>query len=262
MQKKPHILITNDDGIEAPGIRHLWKAVKDHFRVTIVAPTTEKSGAGLGITLRDPLHVQEVAWENKTAAWKITGTPADCIRMAVRVILDTPPDLILSGINRGSNSGRNVLYSGTVGGAIEGVLRNVPGIAFSCEDFESPKYDLAEKYVMPIVQYVLDHPLPKGTLLNVNFPVSTDIRGVKLASQGRGYWIENPDQRVHPEGRPYYWLGGKWQHQDEEPHSDVFLLKEGFVTAVPIHVHELTDHGALKGHGEQFNKKMHSHFSK
>lgn len=258
MHKKPHILITNDDGIDAPGIKHLWAALVDHFKVSIVAPSSEKSGTGLGITMRDPLHMQEVNWGDKTRAWKVSGTPADCVRIGMSLLLDSRPDLIVSGINRGSNSGRNVLYSGTVGGAIEGVLRNVPSIAFSCEEYYKPDFPLAQKYVMPIVNYVLDHSLPPGTLLNVNFPTSSEIRGVRLASQGRGFWIENPEQRMHPEGTPYCWLGGKWHHQDEEDHSDVALLKQGFVAAVPIHVHELTDRMALDSHRERFEEKMHT----
>lgn len=256
MKNKTRILITNDDGIDAPGIRHLWNALVGHYEVFIIAPSSEKSGAGLSITLRDPLHIQEEEWDLKTLAWKITGTPADCVRLGLSVLLKDPPDLIVSGINRGSNSGRNVLYSGTVGAAIEGALRNVPSIAFSCEDFDKPDYVTAQKYTRSIVDYVLDHPLPLGTLLNVTFPTVPTIRGIKLASQGRGYWKENPDQRLHPEGRTYYWLGGKWYHQEEEEISDVFLLKQGYITAVPIHIHELTDRTVLKTHAPSFEIRM------
>lgn len=257
MQKKPHVLITNDDGIEALGIKHLWQALANDFKVSIVAPSSEKSGSGLGITIRDPLHIHQVPWEKETDAWKISGTPADCVRMGISVLLDNPPDLIVSGINRGSNAGRNVLYSGTVGGVIEGALRNVPGIAFSCDDYDKPDYAAAEKHVLPIVRYLLSHPLPRGTLLNVNVPTCPKILGVKLASQGRGYWIENPDERIHPsEGRRYYWLGGKWENHTEELHSDVALLKQGYVTCVPIHVHELTDRDVIHTHKEKFEEMM------
>lgn len=254
MQKKPHVLITNDDGIDAIGIKHLWQALAKDFNISIVAPSSEKSGSGLGITLRDPIHIQQVPWEQNTAAWKVSGTPADCVRMGLRVLLNTPPDLIVSGINRGSNAGRNVLYSGTVGGAIEGALRNIPGIAFSCHDYDKPDYATAEKYVLPIVRYLLAHPLPGGTLLNVNVPTCPKLLGVKLARQGRGYWIENPEGRLHPEGRPYYWLGGKWQHHSEEEHSDVALLDQGYITCVPLHVHELTDRNVLDSHRDRFEK--------
>jgi 5'-nucleotidase len=253
MNKKPRILITNDDGVDAPGIWHLWNALHDVADISIVAPANEKSGSGLAITTLKPLHIFEVKWEKNTPAWKITGTPADCVRLALSVILANPPDLIVSGINRGSNSGKNVLYSGTVGGAIEAVFRNVPGIAFSCTDYANPNYKIAEEYVLPIVKHVLEHPLSQGTLLNVNFPESDKIRGVKLARQGQGFWIESPHERIHPaEGRPYYWLGGTWHHLEEEDDSDVALLKNGYVTAVPIYVKELTDHKHLKERKETF----------
>lgn len=253
MTKKPHILITNDDGIDAPGIKHLWQALVDFADISIIAPATEKSGVGLSITLREPLHIESIPWAKQTRAWKVSGTPADCVRLGVSVILEDHPDLIVSGINRGYNSGRNVLYSGTIGGVIEGVLRNVPGIAFSSGDFDKPNYAIAEKYIHRIVEHVLAHPMPNGTFLNVNFPDSKeDIKGFKLARQGRGYWIENPDERLHPEGRRYYWLGGKWHHHEEPENSDVALLEQGYMTAVPIHIHELTDHALLNARKSAF----------
>jgi 5'-nucleotidase len=238
---KPRILITNDDGIDAPGIKHLWQALADHADLYIVAPASEKSGVGLAVTLRDPIQITPVSWDRNTPAWKVTGTPADCVRMALSVILDSPPDLIVSGINRGANSGRTVLYSGTIGGVIEGTLKNVPGIAFSCVEYDHPDYQVTERFIAPLVKHVLAHPLPKGTLLNVNFPDSKEILGVKFARQGRGMWIENPEARVHPEGHHYYWLGGKWHDHVEDEESDVHLLKSGYAAAVPIHVSDLTD---------------------
>jgi len=241
MLKKQKILITNDDGIDAPGLRFLWEALVDVAELYIIAPSTEKSGVGLAITIREPIHIQPVEWAKGTKAWKITGTPADCVRMAMSVILDSPPDLIVSGINRGANSGRNVLYSGTIGGVIEGALRDVPGIAFSCVDFVNPDYKKVKHLIYPIVKHFTEHPLPIGTLLNVNFPDAQEIRHVKMARQGKGYWIEDPSHRVHPEGHSYFWHGGKWDEHEEDEESDVHLLKQGFATAVPIHVSELTD---------------------
>ncbi len=253
MQKKPKILITNDDGIAAPGLKHLWEALADAAELYIVAPATEKSGVGLAITIRDPILIQPVEWEKDTPAWRVTGTPADCVRMGMSVILKDKPDLIVSGINRGSNSGRNVLYSGTVGGVIEGALRNVPGIAFSCVDFMNPNYQQTQEHILPLVHYVLQHPLPQGTILNVNFPDAQKILGVKLARQGRGFWIESPDARQHPEGHDYYWLGGKWHEHDEHEESDVHLLKQGYAAAVPIHISELTDLNHFHGRKDHFN---------
>lgn len=243
--KKPKILITNDDGIQAPGIWHLWHALKDHAEITIVAPSKEQSAVALSITIRDPLVLKKMDWEDAATAWHVNGTPADCVKMALSVIMDSPPDLIVSGINRGSNAGRNVLYSGTVGGVIEGVLRDIPGIAFSCYRYHSPDYQVVEKFIPAIVDYVLDHKPPQGTLLNVNFP-DAEIKGFKFTRQGKEFWGEAPDERNHPhEGHSYYWMGAKLLKFDEHEDSDITWLQKGYVTAVPIHVSELTDHDHL-----------------
>jgi 5'-nucleotidase len=254
MTKKPHILITNDDGIYAKGIKHLWQALEEFAHVSIIAPASEKSGTGVSITLKDPIHIENIRWEKETPAWKVSGTPADCIRMALSVILDQPPDLIVSGINRGANSGRNVFCSGTIGGVIEGALRGIPGIAFSSVDFENPDFLSAQKCVLPIVRYLLEHPFSKGTLLNVNVPTGA-TKGLKLARQGMGSWIENPDKRLHPDGIPYYWHGGKWDEHNEHDQSDVALLQLGYTTAVPLHISELTDHEILKTRKALFEEK-------
>jgi 5'-nucleotidase len=256
MQKKPKILITNDDGIMAPGLKCLWESIVDIADVYIVAPATEQSGVGLAITIHTPIQILPVKWERETTAWKVTGTPADCVRVGLSVLLDSPPDLIVSGINRGANSGRNVLYSGTIGGVIEGTLRNVPGIAFSCVDFVNPDYKKASPLIVPLVKHVLEHPLPKGTLLNVNFPDTAEILGVRLARQGRGFWIEDPDKRLNPEGKPYYWLGGKWHEHEEHEESDVHLLKQGYASAVPIHISELTDLTHFHERREHFDSAL------
>lgn len=247
---RPFILLTNDDGITAPGIRHLWQAVHEHADVAIIAPHSEKSGCGLGITWTKPLHVRPIQWEKNTPAWSVTGTPADCVKMGVSIILNKRPDLILSGINRGSNAGRTVLYSGTVGGIIEAAFKNIPGIAFSFSDAEGPPLSATEKYIFPLVRHVLNHPMPQGTFLNVNFPLNAAerIAGFKMAKQGLGYWVEEPDRRIHPEGLPYYWLGGKWRPFEEDPESDVALLEQGYIAAVPIHVNQLTDQAAFTKH--------------
>lgn len=253
MERKPNILITNDDGISAPGLWHLWHSLKEKAEVSIVAPAIQRSGVGLGLTLHKPITINPASWEGGTLAWKVSGTPADCIRFGLRVVLHTKPDLIVSGINQGSNAGRNVLYSGTIGGVTEGALRGIPGIAFSSVEFDNPRYEMIESYIFPLVQHALEHPLSSGTILNVNFPTSFDsFRGVRLARQGRGLWIESPDERTHPNGDPYYWHGGIWSHHDEHEESDVALLSQGYVTAVPIHVDEMTDHSFLKDRKKLF----------
>lgn len=251
--RKPKILITNDDGILAPGIRHLFEALSDFADVSVVAPAIERSGAGLGITLRKPLLIEPVEWPSCSHVWKVTGTPADCVRMGLSVILGFTPDLIVSGINRGSNAGRTVLYSGTIGGVIEGILRHVPGIAFSCADYDSPDYASTQPYILDLVKHMLEHPLPKGIFLNVNFPATNQIKGIRMARQGHSYWIEDPLERQHPEGHSYYWLGGKWLDLTEHPDSDVLLLQEGYATAVPIRAHELTDLSVFAERKDRFN---------
>lgn len=246
-QQKPHILITNDDGIHAPGIRHLWQALHEIADLTIVAPASEQSAMSLAVTLRTPIRIEKIHWPHSTNAWSVTGTPVDCVKLGLSVILDRAPDLIVSGINRGNNAGRNVLYSGTVAAVIEGVMRNVPGIAFSCLTFQNPKYHVAEKHIPAIVQHVLKNPLPDHTFLNVNFPDHAEhVEGFKLTRQGKSYWMENPDKRDHPaEGHSYYWMGAKVAEFDEHEESDIAWLKRGYVTGVPIHLPELTHHQLL-----------------
>lgn len=242
MNERPFLLITNDDGIHAPGIKHLWQCVHEYADVAIVAPYSEKSGSGLSITWRKPLHIQPVSWENETPAWSLSGTPADCVKIALSVMLKKRPSMIISGINKGSNSGRTVLYSGTVGGCIEGALKGIPGIAFSFSDLEVPPLSSTKKYIFPLIQHFLRNPLPPGTFLNVNFPYNCKdgIKGLRFAKQGKGYWVEAPDKRIHPEGSPYYWLGGTWASYEEDPESDVSYLDQGYMTAVPIHIEQLT----------------------
>jgi len=250
---KPKILLINDDGIHSPGLRQLWESLVDHADVSIIAPAHDQSGVGLGITLHKPLQIEPVKWERDTPAWKVTGTPADCVKLAFGVILKEKPTLVVSGINRGSNAGRTVLYSGTIGGVIEGALRNVPGVAFSYENMLDPDYSSFSKHLYPIVKYALDNPLPRGTILNVNVPHVPSIRGIKLARQGKSYWIDSPDARFHPQGTPYFWLGGKWDDHEERQDSDVALLRQGYIAAVPIHIDELTDHSHLEEHREKFD---------
>jgi len=252
---KPKVLITNDDGIFSRGLKTLWESVAGETDPTIVAPAFDQSGKGLGISFRTPLHIEQVDWEKGSAAWKVNGTPADCVKLALAIILEQKPDLVISGINRGSNAGRTVLYSGTVGGVIEGAMRGIPGIAFSYEEQESPDAAIPHKYVLPLIRHVLEHPLPHGTFLNVTFPFHTiPLKGIKLARQGKGYWLDDPSKRIHPDGDNYYWLGGRWADQPEEDNSDVALLRQGYITVVPIHVGELTDHAHLAYRKEAFER--------
>ncbi len=245
--KRPQILITNDDGIYTPGIKHLASSVKEFADVTIVAPQLDQSGVGVSITTRTPLHIHPYPFDGMTA-YTVSGTPADCVKLGLRVVLKQPPDLILSGINRGTNAGRNVFYSGTIGGVIEGIINEIPGIAFSCHDLHYEKFADLETHVTAVVKHVLEHPLPKGTLLNVNFPSSElgKIKGFKLTRQGKQYWAEDPKMREHPvENKSYYWMGARIAEFEEHEESDIAWLKKGYMTAVPVHIGELTDHNHL-----------------
>jgi 5'-nucleotidase len=245
MNRRPRILLTNDDGITAPGIKRLWEALhRANFAVLIViAPATEKSGAGVGITWNRPIQITRADWPEDTLAWSVDGTPADCVKMGLRIILKNRPDFIISGINAGSNAGRNVLHSGTVGAVIEGVFRGIPGMALSCENGDTPNYHVAEKYVDFLARYLMKHPLSPGCFLNINFPhcVQDRVKGFKITKQGKGRWSEDPSLHLETDLGSSYWLGGKPEELAEEDDCDISLLKEGYMTAVPVFVHDLTD---------------------
>lgn len=255
MSNKPLVLICNDDGVYAPGIKHLWQAVHSVVDAVVVAPLVEQSATSLSITVRHPLRLEKIGWPLlHTEVWTVNGTPADCIKLALNVVLPRAPDLILSGINRGTNAGRNVLYSGTIAAVIEGIMHQIPGIAFSVNDYSDPNYSEIEEMVPLIMDYVINHPLPSGTFLNVNFPPRKhgEIKGIRFARQGKEYWIENPEVRYHPfESEPYYWLGAKISTHPEDEDSDIAWLNKGYATAVPIHVGDLT-------HTEHFQNQKHT----
>lgn len=261
---RPKIVITNDDGIHAPGLKVLWHALHqaDFADLFIIAPNSERSGAGVSITWDRPLLLQKVEWAENTPAWSVGGTPADCIKMGERVILGKKPDYIVSGINAGSNAGRNVLHSGTIGACIEGVFRGIPGIAFSCENGQQPNFHVAEKYIATLTKYVIANSLPSGCLLNVNFPHSaqTEVKGFRLTRQGKGRWAEDPYLHINSENGPSYWLGGKPEELNEEDDCDIAWLRKGYLTVVPLHVHELTDQLELKKRQTTFDSYFQDQF--
>ena len=188
--------------------------------------------------------MEPIQWNNGITAWHVNGTPADCVKLALILCCNYHLNVIVSGINRGTNAGRNVLYSGTVAAIIEGILHGIPGIAFSCVDYYEPDYATIERLIPVIVDDLIRNPLPSGTFLNVNFPAkSKPIKGFKMARQGLAYWAEDPDKRDHPvESHSYYWLGSKMAVFNEHENSDIALLEQGYITAVPIHIEELTHH--------------------
>ena len=257
------ILLTNDDGIESTGLKYLWESLKEIGELSVVAPNTEKSGTGVGVTFMGPLNVEPVDVYAETAAWKVDGTPADCVKLAVGALMTSPPDLIVSGINHGSNAGRNVLYSGTIGGIIEGVLRGIPGVAFSYVCGQTPSFPHVKRFIPQIIDHLMTHPLPAGSFLNVNFPHTDNgkFKGYKMARQGRSYWIETPKHDLHPEkGHSQYWMHGTHSDHEEDDQSDIALLNQGYITAVPIHVNELTDHEHLAEKKKVFENDLNQFF--
>jgi 5'-nucleotidase len=249
------LLISNDDGIFAKGLFALAKELKNHFEIAIVAPDRQRSGTGIGLTLHRAIGVEEVALFEGVKSWKTSGKPADCVKLGLSVLLDYKPDMIVSGINQGSNSGRNALYSGTVGAAMEGAIRGIPAIAFSSIDEENPDYEGISPFTAPIIKHFLKHPMPIGTVINVNFPncKGSEIKGVKYARQGMSYYGEKPYFDSKELG---YYISKQELLYDEDAHSDITYLSQNYISAVPISVKELTEMSHFNSHKELFEKSL------
>ena len=245
MQKKPLILITNDDGITAPGIRTLIKVMNTLGDVVVVAPDSPQSGMGHAITVDATLHCKkEKIDDGPQAEYSTSGTPADCIKLAVHEILDRKPDLCVSGINHGSNASINVIYSGTMSAAIEAGIEGIPAIGFSLLDYNwEANFKPFETYVKTITENVLKNGLPSGIVLNVNFPKleKENISGIKICRQAKANWVENFDKRQNPQGRDYFWLTGKFVNLDKGEDTDIWALENGYISVVPVQF-DLTAH--------------------
>jgi 5'-nucleotidase len=242
------ILVTNDDGIAAPGILALWRAVRDLGDVTVVAPDSERSAVGHAITLAEPLRVSDYAGPEGLTGHAVSGTPADCVKIATRAILSAPPDLVLSGINQGSNLGTNVLYSGTVSAATEAAMLGVPAAAFSLADRHFSDFTAAAACARRIAIEIGRRGLPRGVSLNVNVPPlpPEGIRGTAVTRQGRMRVLEWFDRRNDPRGRHYYWMVGEKLEDEAAPGSGVddAAVAAGFISVTPINF-DLTDEGAI-----------------
>lgn len=252
---KPKILVTNDDGIFAPGIKALYDAMQEIGDPYVVAPDSEQSAVGHAITIADPLRVQEVERDGRFFGWAVNGTPADCVKLASKALLDFQPDLVVSGINRGSNAATNIIYSGTVSAATEGTMIGLPSIAFSMATFRPVDLRPAQKIARQIASQVLRNGLPDDTLLNVNFPpvAAEEIRGIRITRQGLGRFVDQFEKRVDPMGRTYYWVTGNFHKMDSDPDIDEVAIRENYVSVTPIK-YELTDHQLLKSlEGWQFD---------
>lgn len=241
--KKPVILITNDDGITAPGIRALVAAVSDLGDVLVVAPDSPQSGMGHAITIGHPLRLNKVDVFEGIQSWQCSGTPADCVKLARDKILHSRPDICLSGINHGANHSINVIYSGTMSAAMEAAIEGVPSVGFSSLDYNfDADFTLATKVVRQVVEQMLAQKMPPHTLLNVNIPVvaEADFKGIKICRQAHARWDEEFDHRTDPRGKDYYWMVGKFVNMDSLPGTDVEALAAGYASLVPIKI-DFTD---------------------
>lgn len=246
-KKKPVILVTNDDGITAPGIRALVEAMRSIGTVVVVAPDSPQSGMGHAITVGEPLRLERVKVFDKIEAYTCSGTPVDCVKLAVDKVLHGKPDLCVSGINHGSNSSINVIYSGTMSAAMEAAIEGIDAIAFSLLNYDFDA-DLSgsQKYAKLIAQNVFRHRESIATLLNVNIPSMPvhKIKGMKICRQAVAKWEEEFDERVDPRGQKYFWLTGKFVNYDKGKDTDEWALKNGFVSIVPVQF-DLTAHHAI-----------------
>ena len=231
------ILLTNDDGIHAPGLLALAKELKNDFNIHLVAPETEMSAVGHAITLNSPIRVQNIKKNGDFYGYAITGTPADCVKIAVQELIDEPVDMIISGINLGSNVGVNVLYSGTVSAATEGAFLGIRSVAVSLNTRLSPDFRFAARFLRWVIDYIDKIELNKGTALNINIPAlpPTQIRGIVITRQGLSQYEEKFERRIDPRGNVYYWLTGEILMEEHIPDADEVVLKKDYITITPIH---------------------------
>lgn len=247
-KNKPLILITNDDGITAPGIAAMIEVVRSMGDVVVVAPDKPQSGMGHAITINSTLRINKVNIYGVKEEYSCTGTPVDCVKIAVNKILSRKPDICLSGINHGSNMSINVIYSGTMSAAVEGAIEGIPSIGFSlCDHSIDADFTASKKIVARIVKNVLSNKMPKDVCLNVNIPnlKHEHIKGIKVCRQARANWIEELDERKDPSGKSYFWLTGKFENFDEgSKDTDVWALDNNYVSIVPTQF-DMTAHKAI-----------------
>ena len=248
IMKKSLILVTNDDGLFAPGIKALVEVAKKFGEVVVVAPDSPQSGQGHAITIESPLRLKKIHFMEEVEAYECNGTPVDCVKLGKHVLLkDRKIDLCVSGINHGSNAAINIIYSGTMSAAMEASLEGIPSIGFSLLDYSfdadfEPSKIIAEN----LIDYILKKGMEHGSLLNVNIPKLklADIKGMKVCRQGNARWVEEFKEGMDPRGQKYYWLTGKFINEDEGKDTDVWALDNGYVSIVPSD-HDLTLYKAI-----------------
>lgn len=237
------ILVTNDDGIDSAGISALAEGLKEIADVMVVAPYDEQSAVGHGITMKIPLRVTKYYKNGTFFGYAVEGTPADCVKMGIRNIIGEAPDLVISGINHGSNTAINIIYSGTVSAAREAAIMDVPAIAISVTSHDAQDFTYASKVIKMIALKVAEHGLPNGTLLNVNVPnvPENEIAGILVTKQSKAKWDDIYEKRVDPYGKEYYWLTGKLVEIETELDTDQLAIRNNYVSLTPIHF-DLTDY--------------------
>jgi 5'-nucleotidase len=239
------LLLTNDDSIYAAGLKELWAELKGNAEITVVAPDRERSAAGHGITMDRPLRAEHLPLFDGRA-WAVDGTPADCVKLAVNCLLEEKPDLVIAGINRGSNLAIDVIYSGTVSGALEGIILGIPAIAVSVTEYEHPDYRYAALFTKMLIPKVLSSSSCNDTLLNINVPSlpASEIEGVRITRLGSRKYLNSFEVRTDPRGRKYYWLNGDMVDIEDEADTDVAAIANKMISITPIHV-DLTNYRAL-----------------
>ncbi len=245
--EKPLILVTNDDGITAPGVRNLVEFMNEIGEVIVVAPNSPQSGKGHAITINSTLTFEEISLDGPQKDYSLSGTPVDCVKFALDKILTRKPDIVVSGINHGANSSINVIYSGTMSAAVEAGVEGLQAIGFSLLDFSwDADFSQAKEYIQQIVLKTLENPLPKGVVLNVNIPKleKNKIKGIKVCRQAHAKWEESFDERINPHGKKYYWLTGYFNNMDSGSDADETALADGFISVVPVKF-DLTAHEHL-----------------
>lgn len=247
--EKPLILVTNDDGILAPGIRALIDVMQTIGNVVVVAPDKPQSAMGHAITINNTLFLDKISKKNDIITeYSCSGTPVDCVKLAVNEILKRKPDLCVSGINHGSNSSINVIYSGTMSAAVEAGIEGIPAIGFSLLDYDwNADFEPIKSFIKKITLETLYNKLPEGVILNVNFPKlkEKDIKGIKICRQAKALWVEKFDKRQTPFGKDYYWLSGEFVNQDKGEDTDEWALENGYISVVPVQF-DLTAHHAMQ----------------
>ena len=236
MNKKPLILVTNDDSINSKGIASLVEAMKPLGEIVVVAPDTVQSGMGHAITIHNPLRLKKSNVFSGIEAYTCSGTPVDCVKLSIYEVLKKRPAILVSGVNHGSNAATNVLYSGTMSAAVEGAIEGIPSIGFSLLDYdEDADFDASMHYATKLAKLVLENGIGTGTCLNVNIPKGKikDLKGFKICRQGRAHWEESFDKRKDPFGGEYFWLTGEFNSTDKGEDTDLWALSQNYVSVVP-----------------------------